>query len=268
MKKKTIFNNKKFDLICSIGEDCACSMYLNKFKLRNASYPFDWLTKSNFDTRINLILNDFKDFCNKEDFQKLEKPKNTIVDLKYDYYENKQTDFYFYHDFDANLDFNDAYEIVKKRYERRINRFYKHIQKSKNILFVFWGRTDFVDIEKLKEYHQLLDNKFKNKNIYLLILENTKNQNNFIYDNISENILKIKYDMTSYDLSKPQNACVGNVSLNDKIFKKLKFKKSISTRMKNMYFYLFVKFPSIFIPNKQTRRNFKEKMKLLIFKED
>ena len=87
MKKKTIFNNKKFDLICSIGEDCACSMYLNKFKLRNASYPFDWLTKSNFDTRINLILNNFKDFCNKEDFQKLEKPKNTIVDLKYDYYE-------------------------------------------------------------------------------------------------------------------------------------------------------------------------------------
>ena len=102
----------------------------------------------------------------------------------------------------------------------------------------------------------------------MLILENTKNQNNFIYDNISENILKIKYDMTSYDLSKPQNACVGNVSLNDKIFKKLKFKKSISTRMKNMCFYLFVKFPSIFIPNKQTRRNFKEKMKLLIFKED
>ena len=263
-----IFKNKKFDLICSIGEDCACSMYLRKFNLQNGSYPFDWLTKSNFDTRINLIINDFKDFCNKEDFEKLEKPKNAIVDLKCDYYENKYTDFYFYHDFDANLDFDDVYEIVKKRYERRINRFYKHINNSKNILFVFWGRTDFIDNEKLKVYHQQLNNKFQNQNIYLLILENTPNQNNFIYDNISENILKIKYNMTSYDINKPQNACARNVLLNDKIFKQLKLKKSIYTYLRNICFYLLVKFPSIFIHKKQTRRNFREKMKLLIFKED
>ena len=238
----SIFNNKKFDLICSIGEDCACSMYLRKFNLQYASYPFDWLTKSNFNTRINLIINDFKDFCNKEDFEKLENIKGKIAD--------------------------DAYEIVKKRYERRINRFYKHIQKSKNILFVFWGRTDFIDNEKLKEYHKLLKNKFQNQNIYLLILENTPKQKEFIYNNISDFVLKIKYDMTSYDLNKPENACAGNVSLNDKIFKQLKVKKSISTYLRNSFFNLLVKFPTMLIPKKQTRRNFREKMKLLIFKED
>ena len=57
-----IFNDKTFDLIVSIGEDCACSTYIRKFNLQFASYPFDWLTKSNFDTRIKLILNNFKDF--------------------------------------------------------------------------------------------------------------------------------------------------------------------------------------------------------------
>ena len=263
-----IFKNKKFDLICSIGEDCACSMYLRKFNLQNGSYPFDWLTKSNFDTRINLIINDFQDFCNKEDFVKLENIRSSISDYKNIEYKNKKTDFYFYHDFDANLDFDDVYEIVKKRYERRINRFYKHINNSKNILFVFWGRTDFIDNEKLIEYYQLLKNKFKNQNIYLLILENTPQQNEFIYNNISEFVLKIKYDMTSYDLNKPENACAGNVSLNDKIFKMLRIKKSISTNVKNICFYLLVKFPSIFIFKKQIRRNFREKMKLLIFKED
>ena len=263
-----IFNNKKFDLILSIGEDCACSMYLNKFKLRNDSYPFDWLTKSNFDMRISLILNDFKDFCNKEDFVKLDKPKDAIVDLKCDYYQNKKTNFYFYHDFDSNLDFDDAYKIVNDRYQRRINRFYKHINNSQNILFVFLGRTEIIENNRLEQYHQQLMNKFKNKNIYLLILENQANQNGFIEENISEHILKIKYDITSCDSSKAQNLCAGNVLLNDKILKQLKLKKSIFLYLNNIYFYLLVKFPSMFIPIKQVRRNFREKMKLLIFKED
>ena len=111
-------------------------------------------------------------------------------------------------------------------------------------------------------------NKFKNKNIYLLILENQANQNGFIEENISEHILKIKYDITSCDSSKAQNLCAGNVLLNDKILKQLKLKKSIFLYLNNIYFYLLVKFPSMFIPIKQVRRNFREKMKLLIFKED
>lgn len=263
-----IFNNKKFDLILSIGQDCACAVYLNKFKLRNSSYPFDWLTKSNFDTRINLILNGFKDFCNKEDFVKLENIRGEIADYKNIEYENKKTNFYFYHDFDINLEFDKAYEIVKERYERRINRFYNNINKSKDILFVFWGRSDVINNEQLKEYYKKLNNKFQNQNIYLLILENIPNQNDFIEEHISDNIIKIKYDMTSYDLNKPQNACTGNVSLNDKIFKQLKLKKTLLTRLKSIYFYICVKFPAMFIPIKSVRRNFKEKMKLLILKED
>ncbi len=262
-----IFNNKTFDLIIGIGEDCACSSYIRKFNLQFASYPFDWLTKSNFDTRIKLILNNFKDFFNKEDFNKLEKPKNAIVDLKCDYYENKKTDFYFYHDFESNLDFDNAFDIVKNRYDRRIKRLYRHIKNSKNILFIFWARGDFIDNDKLKKYQQKLKNKFKQKNIYLLFLENTPKQNEFIQENISDFVLKIKYDMTSYDTSKPENECIGNTRLNDEIFKLLKIKKPVSLYLKNICFYLFVKLPSMFIPIKQTRRNFREKMKLLIFKE-
>lgn len=37
-------HNNKFDMIYSIGEDCACSLYMNKLKLRKVSGPFDWLT--------------------------------------------------------------------------------------------------------------------------------------------------------------------------------------------------------------------------------
>lgn len=33
-----MFTNK-FDLVVSMGEDCACAMYLRKSSLRDASYP-------------------------------------------------------------------------------------------------------------------------------------------------------------------------------------------------------------------------------------
>lgn len=56
--------NKKFDLIVSLGEDCACTSYLRRFNLQKYSYPFDWLSNASFQTRIDLVCNDFKDFLN------------------------------------------------------------------------------------------------------------------------------------------------------------------------------------------------------------
>ena len=58
--------NQKFDLIFSIGEDCACSSYLRRYNLQDYSYPFDWLTKATFKTRLDLLLNDFQGFLEKE----------------------------------------------------------------------------------------------------------------------------------------------------------------------------------------------------------
>lgn len=32
---------RPYDLILTLGDDCACSWYLRAFGLQNASYPFD-----------------------------------------------------------------------------------------------------------------------------------------------------------------------------------------------------------------------------------
>lgn len=34
--------NKKFDLVISLGEDCACTSYLRRYNLQDYSYSFDW----------------------------------------------------------------------------------------------------------------------------------------------------------------------------------------------------------------------------------
>ena len=99
----------KFDLVLSIGEDCACSGYLRRCKLQDFSYPFDWLTKALFTTRLDLILNDFLDFFNKEDLYPLEKPTSGDVDKNCDYYADKRYDFYFYHDFRTGEPFEKEY---------------------------------------------------------------------------------------------------------------------------------------------------------------
>lgn len=49
--------NTKFDLVISLGEDCACSSYLRRFNLQRCSFPFDWLTYAPFKNRIDLLCN-------------------------------------------------------------------------------------------------------------------------------------------------------------------------------------------------------------------
>ena len=103
----------KFDLVVSIGEDCACSSYLRRCKLQDFSYPFDWLTKASFQSRLDLILNDFSNFLDKNDLYPLEKPKTGIVDEKCDYWADKRYDFYFYHDFPIGEQLEQSYIKVK-----------------------------------------------------------------------------------------------------------------------------------------------------------
>lgn len=67
-----MFTNK-FDLVVSMGEDCACAMYLRKSSLRDASYPFDWLCHATFERRIECLKNHFDGFLEKENMRRLDK---------------------------------------------------------------------------------------------------------------------------------------------------------------------------------------------------
>ena len=116
-----MFTNK-FDLVVSMGEDCACAMYLRKSSLRDASYPFDWLCHATFERRIECLKNHFDGFLEKENMRRLDKPTTGLRDLENDSYEDVNTGFYFYHDFKENVPFDIVFSGVKNKYERRIER--------------------------------------------------------------------------------------------------------------------------------------------------
>lgn len=262
-----LFGNNSFDLIISLGRDCACSTYLRKFNLQNESYPFDWLTAAPLRNRINLIVNNFQNFLNKEDLKfEPRDPNAQVFDSRCDNFENVQTKFKFFHDFPIGMNFDEAYELVHNRYQRRINRFYKKIQKAKRILFVWFGRKEDPDNEELIYCKQELDKKFPDKKIFLLVLKNIKGQNNFTYENIQNNIIRVSYDTLEYDTLFPEKECIGNVKLNDKLFAKLSLKISKEEKIKKIMYNFLVKYPSFIILNKPQRRLFREKLKQKIFK--
>lgn len=192
---------RNYDFIFSLGEDCACSVFLRDLKLQKASFPFDWLTNATFKTRIDLLVNNFKDFMNFKDFKLMQKDFNQINDDNYDYYENIRNSFYFYHDFPVNTPIKDTFSQVKNKYMRRISRLYEHILKSKNILIVWYSKYTIVEVDEIIDSYKKLTHKFKDNNIDLLILENSSEskENEFKIINISSHITKIIYECRKPD---------------------------------------------------------------------
>ena len=79
---------QKYDIVYSLGYDCACAQYMQSAQIRICSGPFDWLTNADFQTRLNLILNDFENFLEFDDLKFLPKNQKMFNDPYCDYYEN------------------------------------------------------------------------------------------------------------------------------------------------------------------------------------
>lgn len=252
-----------FDLIVSLGEDCACSSYLRKFNLQSASYPFDWLTKASLETRFELLLSNFEGFLDKKYLVHIEKNPNCVNDYKNEYYKNIKNEIIFLHDFPASMTFEEGYELVFEKYQRRIKRLYEKIEKSKKVLFVWLGKTQSIENDKILEYQRKLTEKFKNKNVHILVLENIPNykEKDFKEEKISKKILKIKYDIKTTKVPHTSDEYLGNIELNEEIFSKLKYNMPKSYKIKKLFYNLIIKpLIAVFVWKKEMRRRIRNKI--------
>lgn len=222
--KENAFFQNTFDIVISLGEDYGCASYLQEHGLRKFSGPFDWLTKASFNARIECICNDFSEFLQKENMKIIPKNPSKITDGKHDYYEDEKTDFYFYHDFDAGVSFNEMYSAVKEKYDRRIKRFYQILSYANKILFVWFSRDKKIPDEDILRAHSRLKEKFSPHQIFLLVLENGEDSSSFL----TGTVLKITYDNASF--LNPAEEWRGNKKENNSVFSKIKVssKKYIS----------------------------------------
>ena len=151
---------KQYDCVFSLGEACFIAIHLRKNGLRMFSGPFDWMYGSNFKTRCDILASKFENYFNKEDLEFKEyRETNKMVT-----YRNKRTDIHYNHDFHSDLPFDYEYNIVKEKYDRRINRLLKIISTAKNVLICYGdlanskngakSDTEIVDcIKKLNEVY-------------------------------------------------------------------------------------------------------------------
>lgn len=257
-------NKTSYDLILSIGEDCASTSYLRRLGIQTASYPFDWLTKAPFENRVELLVNNFKNFMKKDFFKLLHKDPAIFghTDEKYDYYEHVENKFYFYHDFTHGKSLDEVFPEVEKKYNRRIKRLYNDINKSKKVLFVWLSRNKELAASDLTGAMEKLKKRFPKKDINLLILENDKNavSGNVKYRSLDQNITQVKYDNASYDRSNPLAECMGNIAASDLILSQLIQLKKDNISVKKRVLLKAGNLLCLFIPNSSKRRNCREKI--------
>ena len=250
---------KKYDIIYSIGHDCACSMYLKKHQLRVVSGPLDWLTSVPAHMRFNMILNDFVDFMNIEDFVFVEKNPNIVNDDKCDYYKNVRTGLYFYHDFASGIPLTQSFEDVAEKYRRRIERFYKNIREKRHVLLVWFSHYHDTTNEQWVRFATDFCNKI-GKKIDLLIIQHLENQYIPIKTVIAPNIVRYDLHTTEKD-NNGNNTTVGNEKLCDSIFSQYGLRVPQSKILQYMWKQCLLNGVCKFVPFHDVRHAWRAKLR-------
>lgn len=243
--------DKKFDLIFSLGEACSCTQSLRDSKLQLYSYPFDWLYGSDFLGRIDILLNEFKRFIDKGDLVYSHNERSINCNA----YTSSFNGITFNHDFLASVDFDEMYELVNAKYNRRIKRLLSQITRAKKILLVYIEtpnnpnklQNNSILIESL----QRIKAKYPNKQLSLLYFSNDSKMKALHYkeENLSSDVIKV---MGNYW----HNGGGGLNFLVEAKFFKLYFKDysiniSILYRFKKLFLKIFRK-----ITNKKFKKQF------------
>lgn len=257
---KDFFKNT-FDFVVSLGYDCGCTSYLRRCYLQNNSYPFDWLTGANVITRAELIANNFENFLNLEDFEEIKKVTYNHNETIFDLYKNKRTNLFHYHDFPIGIPIEKSLPEIKEKYERRIKRLYEKIENSQKILFVWLSQSNNKKLDFVESYDKLVE-KFKDKEIYFLVIQNSQEEN---IELLKENhLLIVEQDTASDDKKHHFDATMGNKTNNLRIFNKIKIKTTLKEKLIR-FLYKIATFLTYLIPNRAKRQATKQKINMFFY---
>lgn len=142
----TFYRKKTYDIIYSLGANCAAATYLNRHFLRVTAGPFDWCGMENFfagkfEWTTRLICTRFEGFLQKENLKFT--PTKGSEDPDYEpCWDYSGPGFFLPHDFPKGKTVEECYEAVKAKYARRIARFYENIQNEERVLLVWLSLFD------------------------------------------------------------------------------------------------------------------------------
>ncbi|KWX73509.1 DUF1796 family putative cysteine peptidase [Paenibacillus jilunlii] len=207
-----LFDNY-YDAIVSLGNSCATAENFKINGLANISSPFDWIVSNDTSQISKQFDTMFDSFFNLENQQLAENQDEeghfVILD--------KGTNFISRHDIPkGDFVYPDTFKILNSKFTHKVESFYRRISFCNKILFV--RRSKEVTNKEIIDLKQSLDQSFTDKEVHLLILKDSPN----------ENIQRIKkdtwivYSKFNYTGINPYVAWKGDYLAWGKIFFKIK----------------------------------------------
>lgn len=193
-------SNKEYDLICSLGGNCAAAHNLRIRNLRTVAYPFDW-TYFKSDRAIYKLADNFvdgfKNFLKKENLELL--PVNEAHSDKFQYLD-KYSDIIWANHFCSSIENEHTYLAVKTKIDRRFKRLIDNIAKSSSILFVISVYYE-TQLDAFKYLHNILKTLYPNKKFDIKVISfNCLNDELLTENNIE--LYKYKRATNNYDFTK------------------------------------------------------------------
>lgn len=254
--------DKPYDIIYSLGHNCACAMYLRKFSLRRTSGVFDWLAAGDPDAPFVFLANGFEGFFEKDDFV----PTGESDRHKHmSYYRNTRSGYLFLHDFTCDTPFDESFALNKKKYERRIARLVDNIQNQKNTLLILHSDIHAFSDEKIAELCERVIARHR-RGIDFLFIQMTKDG--------ESKTLALPHGSRAFVQRRepPENAAdadaAGAVVPADlfwdfervaPIYRRLRIRVPLHRRLRFKALCALFRFFSLFIPNRNKRHEFIEK---------
>lgn len=207
---------EQYDLICSLGGNCAAAHNLLVRNLRPASYPFDW-TYFNSDKAV-YVLEDgfksgFKNYMLKENFKEL--PVNPSHPDRIQY-EDTYGGIVWANHFSYNENKEENYKKVKETFDRRFVRLLDSIQASKTILFLFCTAF-FIEPDSFLHLMKVLRVIYPGKNFKIIVVSFACNADSKFE---KENVEIFYYKRKIHDYDFLQTSCEWSFLDNIKPFKK------------------------------------------------
>ena len=227
-----------FKNVISLGFYCEVAKELERVGLRSASYPFDWLISS-WSGVEQMIDTAFQDFLKYDDLYQYEKEPEKYLNF------SKQLSFF--HDFKKNKPLAEQMTEVKKKYERRIQRFYKDIKSP--TLFIryiesveeteFWKSNYDIVLSKLQSFNKenqlwiinVFDPNYKNDTVFYV----KPDTNDYIARHLFlEKIPELKNKLISDDIFDKNKRNENLLRYNAKQRKKRSLKYRIDRKIKEI----------------------------------
>lgn len=207
----------KYDFVCSVGHYCATAKYLQRHCFRRMSGPLDWVGRgvNGFETHMKLVCTDFKGFLQKKSLiAQRNRRCPGIDDLTHDYYLDNGTGMYVFHDFPSGVPLDESYPEVRRKYDRRIARFYETVKSSGRTLLVYHTRDERLDDQTIVARMDDVRKRFAGSDVDLLVVENVAGMDGFVLNELAPGVYHVRAGLFEH----PDDRVMGDFALGDRIY--------------------------------------------------